>query len=255
MLGRAAERFIRTRWTSIDDFAQECYAIFSPDAPIQASSIIINQAAGNTAPPFVVNRQPGATGPSIQVNTNGGTNNFGNIDVNGSNYGPTNFNINEDHGTFNFPANVYNGTTPGSSLDFKGQTFNFADPSNPGSGGGGGSGSGGSGTGGIDLGTINFPGQDPSTVILAVPNPQFNPFVLYGEVQAQGSGISYAVKVWAKSPLLNAPPIGIIDVAFPAVDPSEMIPAGTPCPVICFPGLDGTTSKILSAIGFVPTFF
>lgn len=244
MLGRAAERFIRTKWSSIDELAQELYATFSPDAPIQASQIIINQAAGNTAPPFIVNRQPGATGPALQVNQNGGVNNFGPIDVNGDTFGPTNFNINEDPGTFQFPQDVYG------PLDFNGSTFDFADPSLDPNGG-----NVRPGSGGIDLGTIDFPGQDQSTKTAAVPTPTYNPFALYGEVQGQASGIQYTVKVWAKSPV-NNPSIGTILVRFPMVDPSEVIPANTPCPVICFPGItSASASTILDAIGFVPTFF
>lgn len=84
MLGKAAERIIRTSWRSVDELAQELYAIFRGDAPIISSgpvqltpqdgvpAIEITQPPGSTTPPITVNGAP------ITVNGGGG-NNFGDI--------------------------------------------------------------------------------------------------------------------------------------------------------------------------------
>lgn len=249
MLGRAAERFIRTKWKSVDDLAQELYACFSPDLPIQASSIVINQAPNDTSPPFTVNRAPGGSGPTMVINRDGGTNNFGDININGTNFGQTDFGINN---TFGSPLDPLG--NPYGNLDFNGSTITFGDFNLSPDGGYVGPSPGGGSGGGIDLGGISFPGQDPATKTLAVPSANFNPFILYGEVSAKLSGNSYAVLCWAKSPA-SSPKLGILTVRFPAVNPSEVIPAGTPTPVICFPGADPNNLKVvLDAIGFVPAF-
>lgn len=225
MLGRAAERFIRTQWKSVQELAEELYATFSPQAPLEASSIVINQLPGQQTAPFVINRAPDTNGGSIQINKDGGSNNFGDVNINGDNFGGLDLNINRGYDDL-----------------VQGKTLTIDDSV---------------GQSGIDLSGVAFPGQDPSQKVAAVPIPEFNPFMLYGEVQAVSSGVIYKVKCWARSPFVNAsPPIGVLDVRFPMVDPSETIPSGTPVPVLCFPGNDPTNVKtILDAIGFVPTFF
>ncbi len=245
MLGRAAERFIRTKWASVQELAEELYATFSPDQTIQASQIIINQAANNQAPPFVINRAPGSSGGSIQINKNGGDNNFGPIDINGSTYGPSNFNINDTPGDFTFgPGSSYGG------LNFNGSTFYIGDFTHDPTGG-----QIRPGAGGIDMSRIIIPGQDPSTKTAATPSPAYNPFILYGEVNSLVTGQTYRVNCWAVSPTNSAPPIGVLNVRFPMVDPAEIVPTGAACPVLCFPGLNAAgDATILDAIGFIATF-
>lgn len=229
MLGRAAERFIRTTWPDIQSLAEELFATFSRDLPIQASQIIITQQPGDESPPFVINRPGDADGPSMVVNRGGGGDStFGDITIHGNDYGATDFNF-----------------TPGYGLpDRNGDSLELFDfPP-----GGGIAGVGEGGGGGADLGDITFPGQEANSI----PAPTDNPFMLYGEVVAKESGQTYSVNVWAKSP--TGPRAGTISVRFPMVGPAEDIPAGTPTPVICFPALVGDTRTISDAVGFVPTF-
>lgn len=237
MLGRTAERIIRTRWKSIQELAEELYAIFSPDMPIEASKIIINQNSDDASPPFVINRPGDATGPSFQINRGGGSNDFGGIDIHGSNFGATEFNFTNDYG-----------------LPPTGSTLNLGDfPTSGGIGGvtGGGTGGGGGGAagGGTDLSGIYFPGQEAGSV----PSPQDNPIPLYGVIVSKVSGQTYTTNVWAKSP--TGPRIGQIPVRFTMVDAGEEIPANTPVSVLAFPGLSGVTRVILDAVGYVPAFF
>lgn len=73
MLGKAAVRFIRTQWRSIQEFAEECYALFNDEFPITHSGpITLTPAPGTTAinivtsdditPPITVNGHPITTG-------------------------------------------------------------------------------------------------------------------------------------------------------------------------------------------------
>lgn len=221
MLGRPAERFIRTEWASVQELAEEIYATFSPLLEIEASKITINQEAGDTSPPFVINRPSDATGPGFVINKGGGTNNFGDIDIHGSDFGDTTFSVTPDYG-----------------LPPDGTTITFGDEDEGGSSGGG----------GVDLASIYFPNQQ----LGSVPFPQDNPVMLYGEIVSKTSGQTYEVNVWAKSPL--GPKIGRIPVRFTMVDPDEEIPAGTPTPVLIFPATVGAGRVVGDAIGFVPAF-
>lgn len=242
MLGRAAQRFIRTTWPSVQELAEELYATFSPLQPIEASKIIINQDPNDDSPPFVINRGGDAVGPSMVVNRGGGgSTTFGDITIHGNDYGGTNFDFTPDYG-----------------LDRGGSTLTIGDFGGGGTGGIGGFGNGEgegdddppvAGGGGMDLASIEFPNQEAG----GVPLPQDNPIMLYGEVVSKTSGQTYDVNVWAKSP--NGPRIGRIPVRFTMVDPSEEIPSGTPCPVIIFPGISGAGRVVLDAVGHVPTFF
>lgn len=69
MLGKAAVRFIRTQWRSVQEFAEECYALFNDDFPISHSGpITLTPEPGTTAiniitsddetPPITVNGEP-----------------------------------------------------------------------------------------------------------------------------------------------------------------------------------------------------
>lgn len=224
MLGRQAQRFIRTKWASAQELAEELYATFSPLMPIEASKIIINQNPDDESPPFVINRPGDATGPTITINRGGGDTNFGDTNIHGANFGGTDFNLNRDYG---LPGG-------GSSLDLG---F-FPDT------GGIDSGSGG----GVDLNDIVFPDQEPGSV----PASNNTPFMLYGEVVAKESGRNYAVNVWAVSP--TGPRAGTISVRFPMVDPEEEIPAGTQIPVMCFPGQSGSLRRVIDAVGFIAVY-
>lgn len=117
----------------------------------------------------------------------------------------------------------------------------------------GGSG-GGSGGGGINLGSVTFPGQDPGDVAQAVPAPNENPIVLHGKIVAKIAGTVYQVRCWAKNPD-TAPPIGLLAVDFKDADPDESLPANATCPVIAFPGADGTVFTILKATGYFPVWY
>lgn len=117
--------------------------------------------------------------------------------------------------------------------------------------GGGGTGNTGGGGGGPDLGNIVFPGQQPGDVNVAVPPPNQNPIVLHGRVSGKVGGTVYKVRCWAKNPVLY-PPIGILDVEFPDVDPTDIIPNGVRCPVIMFPKLVSNVVQPDKSIGYVP---
>lgn len=73
MLGKAAVRFIRTQWRSVQDFAEECYALFNDKLPLTHSGpITLTPEPGTTAiniitsdddtDPITVNGQPITTG-------------------------------------------------------------------------------------------------------------------------------------------------------------------------------------------------
>ena len=240
MLGRAAERFIRTVWRTPQELAEELYATFSPLQPIEASKIIINQSPEDASPPFVINRPGDASGPTIQINRGGGgATTFGDITIHGNNYGDTNFDFNSAYG-----------------LPDRGSTLTIG-----GFGSGGGIGGFGDGTeedgggdiiagggGGVDLAGIYFPDQE----LGSVPLPQDNPIMLYGETVSKESGQTYEVNVWAKTP--TGPRIGRIRVRFTMIDPGEEIPVGVPCVVLAFPGTSGGNRIIVDAVGFVPAF-
>lgn len=113
---------------------------------------------------------------------------------------------------------------------------------------------GGGGGGGTDLGKIDFPGGDPTTKDAATPAAIDTPFTLYGEVQAQRSGAIYDVKVWAKSPWLGAPAIGIIPVRQAQIATDDVIPTNTSVLVVCFPGEHLGVRTILDAVMQVPVF-
>lgn len=114
-------------------------------------------------------------------------------------------------------------------------------------------GGGSSGGGGIDLGEVVFPEADPGDTNLSVPEPQYNPFVLHGQVTGKVSGRVYKVRVWARDPAVY-PALGIISVTFTDVDPDDTIPAGSSTPVVAFPGASGSTTTIVAARGYVPVF-
>lgn len=182
MLGKAAERIIRTSWRSVNELAQELYAIFRGDAPIISSgpvqlspdpgvpAIQITQTPGDDTPPITVNGQP--------ITTSGG--------------------------------------------------------------------------GGTDLGDIDWPGSDPTTITDATPaTPSDNPITLYGEVVAKINGDTYSVRCWAKNPD-TAPPIGILPVQQRLIDPDDTIPPTTPVFVIAFPGTVGGVRTIIKAVMQTP---
>lgn len=84
MLGKAAVRFIRTQWRSLQDFAEECYAIFNDKLPLSHSGpITLTPEPGTTAiniitsdddtPPITVDGEPISTG-------GGGGTDLGDID-------------------------------------------------------------------------------------------------------------------------------------------------------------------------------
>ncbi len=70
MLGKAAVRFIRTKWRSVQDFAEECYALFNDKLPLSHSgpitltpepgttAITIITDGDDTVPPITVNGLP-----------------------------------------------------------------------------------------------------------------------------------------------------------------------------------------------------
>lgn len=184
IFGKQGERVIRTQWKSVQDLAEELYAIFQQDLPITASSVTIQQPQGATTPPLQINTPSGGDGPIIDIS----------------------------HGDQNFTFN------PGD--------FNDNGQFNGGSGGTGGT---------IDFGDIVWPGQDPGNKDAATPDPSNPPIALYGVVKSQVSDNVYEVEVWAKSPALY-PSIGIINVRAPALDTSDILPAGYVVSVTAFPG-------------------
>lgn len=117
----------------------------------------------------------------------------------------------------------------------------------PGNSGGGNTGGGG----GPDLGQIEFPGQEPDDAPEAVPPPALNPIPLHGRIIGKVSGNVYSVRCWAKNPV-NFPPIGVLEVEFPDVDPTDIIPNGVRCPVIMFPKLVFNVVQVDKALGYVP---
>lgn len=126
---------------------------------------------------------------------------------------------------------------------------NFS-PTDGGSGGGGGD----INLGGIDLASLDWPGQDPTTSDAATPDPSDNPFTLYGVVQDQIGGNQYNVAVWAVSPNFG-PSIGTIPVRQALIASDDSIPAGTPTLVLCFPGTTLLGKRgIVDAIMQVPVF-
>lgn len=117
----------------------------------------------------------------------------------------------------------------------------------------GGTGGDGGGGGGVDLGDIEFPGQDPGDTVAATPPPSLNPVALHGVTNGKVGGKVYSVKCWARNPALY-PPIGILQVEFPDVDVEDTIPNGVPCPVIMFLKLNGAVVQPDKSIGYVPVF-
>lgn len=226
MLGRAAQRFVRTTWASVQELAEELYATFSPLQPIEASRIIINQQAGDESPPFVINRLGDATGPTMQINRGGGSNTFGDITIHGNDYGSTDFDFSPSYGL----------------PDRGGSTLTIGDfPPGGGIEGGGG--------GGADLSDIDFPDQESGSI----PAANNTPFMMYGEIVSKESesSRSYFVRVWAVYP--TGPSAGVILVRFPMVDPEEEIPAGTSVPVLCFPS-QSNLRRAVDAIGFIAVY-
>lgn len=200
IFGKQTERVIRTNWKSVQDLAEELYAIFSQNLDLTAGSITIEQPSGATDPPFQINTGGDGNGPIIQIS----------------------------HGDDTFTL------SPG---DFTGGSFN-----------------GGGGTGGsIDFGDITWPGQDPADHQNATPDPGNPPLSLYGEVVDQVSDNTYRVKVWAKSPL-TAPPIGIINVRAPGLDPSDILPVGYQVMVLAFPGMVAGVKSIQDAVMCPPVY-
>jgi hypothetical protein len=218
LFGNETNRLIRTKWRpeQIDDFAQEVYALLSGNLPMTINAPV-KIAPRDGSIPLTVTPGPDSTNPSIAVNNGGVTQTIG---------GNTDGDITIGGLTFNPPAD-------GSPA-----------PAGGGSGGGG---------GGIDLGGLDYTSSPPDPQ--AVPDPGQNPFILYGEVAAKATGSNYSVNVWAKDPG-GYPKLTTLDVLFPGVDPDEEIEAGTPCPVICFPGRLAGSGRlgIVKAIGFVATF-
>lgn len=119
-------------------------------------------------------------------------------------------------------------------------------------GGTGGGGSGGGG-GGVDLGEIEWPGQEPEDEEEATPPSALNPIALHGRVVGKVGGTLYSVRCWARKPT-EYPPIGVLQVEFPAVDPADTIPVGTPCPVIMFPRLVFNVIQPDVSVGYVSVF-
>lgn len=118
---------------------------------------------------------------------------------------------------------------------------------------GGSAGGGGGGGGGPDLGSIQWPGQLPADAAPATPPPALNPIPLHGRVVGKVGGQVYSVKCWAKDP--NAyPPIAVLEVVFAGVDEAEVIPNGTPCPVIMFPKIVFNVIQPDVSRGYVSTF-
>lgn len=117
-----------------------------------------------------------------------------------------------------------------------------------------GSSSGGGSGGGTDLGSIEFPSQDPDQVNLSVPDPSDNPITLYGEVRDKIGGQVYSVECWAKNPL-TAPSIGILQVTAPAVDPDDTLPGGYAVLVLAFPGLDSNNARTIVAAVMCPAVY
>lgn len=93
MLGKAAERIIRTQWRSVQELADELYAIFRGNAPIISSgpvlltpdpgvpAIQITQATSDPTPPITVNGKP------ITAGGGGGGTDLGDITWVGQNPG------------------------------------------------------------------------------------------------------------------------------------------------------------------------
>lgn len=241
MIGREAERLIRRSWASVDQLAQELYAIFTADLPIETSNLTVNQPAGSTTAPVTVRQpfNPGGNPPTISIQ-NGNTTttlsgNGGTISIGGFTGGTTTIDI---------------GDTTFGGLDFPGNT-------NPGGNGGGGGDLGGGGTGGgggTDLGGLEFPGQNPDDKVFAVPAPADNPFVMHGVVGEKLGSNTYAVTCFAKDPQ-TARPIGVVNVTQGQISADDTIPPGTEVLVIAFPGKDSSGRQtILGARMYVPVY-
>lgn len=109
------------------------------------------------------------------------------------------------------------------------------------------------GGGGIDLGEIEWPGQEPGDEEEATPPSALNPISLHGVVIGKVGGNVYSVRCWAKNPSLY-PPIGVLQVEFPDVDEDEVIPNGARCPVTMFPKIVFNVVQPDKSIGYVPVF-
>lgn len=140
----------------------------------------------------------------------------------------------------NQPANT---TTPAIVVNNGGTTINLG-----GTGGGG-----GGGGAGVDLGDIEFPGQDPDDAEDATPDPILNPIPLHGQVIGKVGGRVYSLRCWAKRPDLY-PPIGILPVEFPDIDPDDVIPNGTSCSVTMFPKIVFNVIQPDKSIGYASIF-
>ena len=119
--------------------------------------------------------------------------------------------------------------------------------------GGTGPGGPGGGGGGINLGDIQWPGQEPDDEDEAVPPSAMNPIALHGRVVGKEGGNTYSVRCWARNPN-RYPPIGVLSVQFPDVSTAETIPNGTRCPVIMFPEERLGVIQPEFSIGYVPVF-
>lgn len=118
----------------------------------------------------------------------------------------------------------------------------------------GGTGGDGGGAGGINLGSVQFPGQDPGDKADATPSPALNPIMLHGQVVGKVGGKVYSLKCWAKNPS-TSPPIGVLQVTFLDVDVDDVVPNGATCPVIMFPKIVFNVVQVDSCIGYVPVFY
>lgn len=236
MIGRAAERLIRRSWgTNADQLAQELYAIFTSELPIEAQSVTITQATDSTEPPIQI-RQPipgldPLNTPAITITRGNIVTTFGTDPANG---GPV------------FGNTTFGGTTIGGTTFVNNGGDSPPPPSPPATTGGGGG-------GGTDLGGIDFPGQDPKDRTVAVPAPSDNPIALHGVVGSKLNGQTYSVTCYAKSPQTGRP-IGVLRVRQAQIDSDDTIPPGTGVMVLAFPGKDGDTRTILDAIMYVPVF-
>lgn len=97
-------------------------------------------------------------------------------------------------------------------------------------------------------------GLDPNTVIYPIIVNEAGkgktfPFTMIGQVQS-GSGQSYVVRCWMLDPL-TSPPLGDFPCTQQQIAPTETIPAGTICTVVCFVNDD---NEITSMQLTVPVF-
>lgn len=237
MWNQEIQRLTRRKWNSVDQLAQEIFAIFTSDVPVTLPGLTLQPPAGSTAPTLTISGNPvpgynpgGVQAPSIAITR-------GNI--------TTTITQGDDGGL------VLGGTTIGDvSLGDGGAAIPFGDTVIPGGGAGGTitpTPPDGDGTGGQDLGAIPWPGGDggvPTTT-------QDNPISLYGEVRSHAGGDTYNVEVWARPPR-RYPSLGTIPVIQGLIAAGEVIPNGTPVVVVAFPELQGGKRVIGEARMQVP---